>query len=300
MQQRSSDATKHAARDNITLRPSDATEHVVRGSANSTARGAADAAQHVVRGSAIATEHRAANAAEHASRNIFDLDQGRRQHTRMSAHKANKLIIKHHRQLFQQSSNESTAAFINVTDQTEWQRLITFHSRASEICRNGGGIVGAYVASLEDEWDHNHQAPVVDLILICIDGTHVRLHPNKQNPTYARAGYFQRNPTLNRQFGFGAWEEHAFQDLPHAGNVMLQSTLSLADAPIPAPGHSQSCPAWQVYRHPQNQCLWWQCDATGEVQTETPPPGWSVFTDIDSGRCWCADNNAIEDTYYWM
>ena len=60
MQQRSSDATTTLC----SRRPSDATEHVVRGSAIRTARGAQDAAEHVDRDSAIATEHRAANTTE--------------------------------------------------------------------------------------------------------------------------------------------------------------------------------------------------------------------------------------------
>jgi hypothetical protein len=139
---------------------------------------------------------------------IFNLANACRELTRISADKANKVIIKKHRG----SSELTQGNFIDITHEIEWRRWVAFHDKAAAISANGGGIVAAYVAEIWDEMDHNHDCCTIDLILLSADGTYVRIHPNKNNPSFARAGSF--DSWMHHRGRFGGWQEHPFQDTP--------------------------------------------------------------------------------------
>ena len=65
--------------------------------------------------------------------------------------------------------------FRDISDVEGWQGYILNHEERDFIV--GLGIVWAGYVAILDEDDHNHHANVVDLLLVCNDGTIVRMHP---------------------------------------------------------------------------------------------------------------------------
>ena len=65
--------------------------------------------------------------------------------------------------------------FRDISDVEGWQGYISNHEERDFIV--GPGIVWAGYVAILDEDDHNHHANVVDLLLVCSDGTIVRMHP---------------------------------------------------------------------------------------------------------------------------
>ena len=173
-----------------------------------------------------------------------------------------------------------------VTNDRWWKQWIVHHARAHEILSKP--IINAEVACIGDEYDYNKDFHVVDLILTYNDQTHVRMHPNRQNPTRVRFGCFSSTSPWSQ------WRDTVCATPPdvqidNLSAGLAPSSRQLSECPQASPQED-----WTLYVDEETKEPWWYSKATGQSRC-TFPRGWTKYHDPESERyyIWHEDTQRV-------
>ena len=160
------------------------------------------------------------------------------------------------------------APFRCISPMDGWKGYIANHDHRNFIV--GPGICWAGFVAFLDEDDINHRVNVVDLVLVCFDGTIVRMHPRvaaNRAPVGIRVGRFHGH---FREFVEYDWSASKVRPMEPPANPQPIAALQTLASPQGASSSTDVRPIRPLHPPPQPA-------AYKALPTPQPPPPWKAL-----------------------